>query len=185
MRVVDKQEIKIYKKEFFDKINSGRIFIYPTDTIYGLGCDATNQQAVGKLREAKERVSNPFSVIAPSKDWIKNHCEVTKDHLSLLPGPVTLILKLKNKNAIAGNVNNEMQTLGVRIPEHWISDVVSDLGKPIVTTSVNKQGEEFMVDLDSINSDIKGKIDFTIYEGEKIGKPSKIINTVSNEVIQR
>lgn len=185
MQTLDKQELEIYKSDFFDRVHSGKVFIHPTDTIYGLGCDATNFEAVQKLREAKERATNPFSVIAPSKEWIKANCEVDEKLLKNLPGPVTLILKLKNKSAIAKNVNNSMDTIGVRIPDHWISRFIKELGKPVITTSVNLQGEEHMTSLDNINPKIKGKVDFAIYEGEKIGHPSKIINAVENKVIER
>jgi tRNA threonylcarbamoyl adenosine modification protein (Sua5/YciO/YrdC/YwlC family) len=185
MQTLNKEELTIYRKDFFEKVNSGKVFIHPTDTIYGLGCDATSYDAVKRLREAKERASNPFSVIAPSKDWIKANCEVSEELLGNLPGPVTLILKLKNKNAVADNVNNGLATLGVRIPDHWISVFVKELGKPVITTSVNLQGEEHMTKIENINPKIKGKIDFAIYEGEKIGHPSKIINAVENKVIER
>lgn len=185
MRIVNKEELKIYRKDFLEKIHSGKLFVYPTDTIYGIGCDATSDFAVDKLREAKHRPSNPFSVIAPSKEWIKANCEVDEEHLNHLPGPVTLILKLKNKNAISGHVNNNMDTVGVRIPSHWISDFVSELGKPVITTSVNVQGEEYMTHMDNIHSEIKGKVDFAVNEGEIKGRPSKIINTLTNESIQR
>jgi len=187
MRILDKNElnnIKIRENIKFD-INTGSIFIYPTDTIYGLGCDATNQEAVANIRDAKDRNSNPFSVIAPSKDWIRRNCEVDEEYLNELPGPVTLILKLKNRSAIAENVNNGMDTLGVRIPEHWISDFVKDLDKPIITTSVNKQGENFITKLENTSSEIKSKVDFAINVGEIKGRPSKIINTLENKVIER
>ena len=98
MQVIDRNELKIYKQDFYKRIKSGKIFIYPTDTIYGLGCDATNAEAVKKIREIKERTKSPFSVIAPSKKWIKENCEITKKRaLWKLPGKYTIIFKLKNK----------------------------------------------------------------------------------------
>ncbi|MDP3640054.1 MAG: Sua5/YciO/YrdC/YwlC family protein, partial [Nanoarchaeota archaeon] len=64
-------------EEILQRIKDGAIFIHPTDTIYGLGCDATNGAAVRKLRELKQRPTNPFSVWVPSLTWIRKHCEVT------------------------------------------------------------------------------------------------------------
>lgn len=185
MKVIVKNEAKIYQNLYFDKLDEGHIFVYPTDTIYGIGCDATNKEAVAKIREAKDRAENPFSVIAPSKQWILDNCEISEGALNSLPGQVTLIVRLKNKDAIADNVSPGLDTVGVRIPKHWISDFVQGYEKPVVTTSVNKQGEQFITQIEDISSDIKGKIDFAINEGEIKGRPSTIINTIENNTIER
>lgn len=173
-----------------DKILKGAIFIHPTDTIYGLGCDATNSEAVKKLREIKSKFKKPFSVIAPSKKWIRDNCEVdenTEQWISKLPGPYTLILKLKDKNAIAKEVNLDLDTIGVRIIDHWFQTAASESNKPIVTTSANHVGENFMTSLENLNSEIKSKTDFAFYEGEKVGKPSTIVNlsNSSEEILNR
>jgi len=162
-----------------DKIIKGNIFIHPTDTIYGLGCDATNQKAVEKIREIKSRFTRPFSVIAPNKNWIRNNCEVDEkieEWLSKLPGPYTLILTLKNKDAIAKATNNGLNTIGVRMIDHWFQNAARDSNKPIITTSANHIGENYMTSIDNLKTDIKSKIDFIFYEGEKLGRPSTIID---------
>ncbi len=184
MRIVNKEEFALYQQEMLEYLQEGKLFVYPTDTIYGIGCDATNAEAVAKVRKAKERPSNPLSVIAPSKDWIKQHCEISEEQLQELPGPVTVVVKLKNPSVIAHNVSGN-QSVGVRIPNHWISNVIQAFGKPIVTTSVNKQGEMYAKDVDNIHEDIIGKVHIAISEGELIGSPSKIINTINNETIAR
>ena len=71
----------------------------------------------------------------------------------------------------------------MHLPE--IKDFVKELGKPVITTSVNLQGEEYMTSLENLNPKIKGKVEFAIYEGEKIGRPSRIINAVENKTIVR
>ena len=74
------------------QIKSGAIFIYPTDTVYGLGCNAEDIRAVKKLRQIKG-TDHPFSVIAPSKQWIQDRLNVKfPEFLEKLPGPVTLIM---------------------------------------------------------------------------------------------
>ena len=92
-----------------------------------------------------------------------------------------MILKLKNKDAIAHEVNNNMDTVGIRIPEHWFSEFVSELDIPIVTTSANIKGENFMTSLENLNPSIKSKLSFIIYEGEKKGSPSTIVNLSKDE----
>ena len=188
MKVFYKTELKENEAELAEKISKGAVFIYPTDTIYGLGCNALDQKAVQKIRILKERPTNPFSVIVPSKEWITENCIVTleaKSWISKLPGPYTLVLELKNKPAVAKNVNLEKDTVGVRIPNHWFSEVVQKLGFPIVTTSVNYSEKPFMTCLEDLDPVLKSGVDFIIYEGEKKGRPSKIINLVEGKVEER
>lgn len=175
----------ILERRDSEKIKSlilrGSVFIYPTDTIYGLGCDATNGGAVRELREIKEREEKPFSVIAPSKSWILENCVVKEDDLERLPGPYTLIARTRT-GCVADNVNVGMETLGVRIPDHWFSQLVREIGKPVVTTSVNLAGQKFMTTLEKLDPKIKAAVDFIVYEGPLEGKPSKIINLATGNV---
>ncbi len=183
-RLITKDECWLKPEEISREIEKGAIFVYPTDTIYGLGCDATSSRAVSKLREMKDRPKQAFSVIAPSKDWIVKNCEVSKEAeewVNKLPGPYTLILKLKNKKAISKEVNDGLDTVGVRIPKHWIAGLIRTLGRPIITTSANKVGKAFMTSLDNLDDDIKSKVDFIIYEDEKKGNPSTLINLAGDE----
>src|SRR3989338_7981503 len=189
MRVLSKGEFE--KEKYIIRTNlieNTPVFIYPTDTIYGLGCSALNKEAVEKIRNIKERKSNPFSVIVPSKEWIDENCiinENAKDWIKRLPGPYTLILKTK-KECVAKNVAPGLDTLGVRIPDNWFSNFVSEIDIPIVSTSVNKASEDFMTSLEDLDSEIKSMVDFIVYEGEKKGKPSRIIDLTDEEkVIER
>jgi len=108
--------------------------------------------------------------------------EKVEQWLNKLPGPYTLILKLNNQNYIAKNVAPNVDSIGIRFPDHWFTKFVQDLGFPLITTSVNKTGQEFMISLDNLNEDVKNKVDFIIYEGEKKARPSKIINIGTREV---
>jgi L-threonylcarbamoyladenylate synthase len=185
MRVLTKDDMLVEREHVEMQIKGGSVFIHPTDTIYGIGCDATNNDAVQKIRKIKDRNERPFSVIAPSKEWIKENCEVPKEGeewLEKLPGPYTLILKLKNKSAIAKQVNMGMDSVGVRIPNHWISQVAQEMDLPLVTTSANKTGGNFMTSVDDLHHDIKANVDFVVYEGEKKGKPSTIVHLEGEEV---
>ncbi len=187
MRVVTPDEFRQEQFHFYELIRNGAVFIYPTDTIYGLGCNALAEEAVRKIRKIKQRFKNPFSVIAPSKEWIGQHCltQETKDWKEKLPGPYTFIFKTK-KPCVASDVNAELMTLGVRIPNHWIATIIYELAFPIVSTSVNLTGQEFMTSLDDLDEQIKQHVDFIIYEGPKKGRPSIIIDyTKKAKVITR
>jgi L-threonylcarbamoyladenylate synthase len=175
------------EKKFIEKLAKS-VFIYPTDTIYGIGCNALDEKAVQRIRDIKLRESKPFSVIAPSKQWIHDNCIVNKqieEHLKKLPGPYTLVMKLKNKKTVASSVNMNLNTIGVRIPDHWLSEIITKLNFPIVTTSVNLSGQEHMTSLENLNYDIKKKVDFIVYEGQKNSKPSTVINCTAFEIIRK
>jgi L-threonylcarbamoyladenylate synthase len=181
MEIYNQDEFKLYKDQILDKIKNGAVFIHPTDTIYGLGCNAQDSEAVNKIRKIKQRYKQPFSVIAPSKDWIFNVCKCPNKAecdkwLMRLPGPYTLIISLNDKSVVAKETNNGLDTLGVRIPNHWFSAAAKESGVPIVTTSANITGDSFMTSIENLDDDIKNQIDFVIYEGEKKGEPSKIVD---------
>jgi L-threonylcarbamoyladenylate synthase len=189
MRVLSKEEFEQEKDIIRTQLREKDIiFIYPTDTIYGIGCNAQNKKAVEEIRKIKQRKESPFSIIAPSKGWILENCEVNekaKEWLAKLPGPYTLIFKTK-KSIVDENVAPKLDTLGIRIPDNWFSKFVEETGTPIVTTSVNKTGSDFMTSMDDLDNEIKSKVDFIVYEGIKTGKPSKIINLANNvEIIER
>ena len=188
MRVIEKEEYEERKDEIFAMISEGNVLIYPTDTIYGIGCDATNEDAVIKVRNIKERPEKPFSVIAPSKIWIRENCEVNEEAeewLKKIPGSYTLILKMKSDNNIAKSVNPGKQSIGVRIPDHWISKMVNELGKPIITPSANISGKEFMTSLENLDPKLKSMSRLCIYEGEKMGQPSTIVNLAEEDIKPR
>ncbi len=185
MEILTSTELRLRYNEILTKIADGAVFIYPTDTIYGIGCNALDKKAVEKVRKLKERYTSPLSVWVPSVKWIKDNCAVSKkaeEWLGKLPGPVTLILELKNKKAVADNVNMESKTIGVRIPNHWFGKVVADLGLPIITTSANRGGEPFMTSVEDLDENISIGVEFMIYEGEKKGRPSQIVDLSKKEV---
>jgi len=190
MEILTQAEFRLRKEEILQKIKEGAIFIHPTDTIYGLGCHAQNQKSVQKIRKLKERPDTPFSIWIPSLDWAEKNCswcQSTKciSWIGKLPGPYTLIAQLKNKKAIASNVNPKEETIGLRYPKHWFSQVVEELGFPIVTTSANRSGQPFMISLKKLDQDIEKGVEFIIYEGEKEARPSKIVDLSNGEVKER
>jgi tRNA threonylcarbamoyl adenosine modification protein (Sua5/YciO/YrdC/YwlC family) len=185
MKLISKTEFLVNKQEYLEMIRKGAVFIYPTDTIYGIGCDATNEKAVAKIRKIKERKDTPFSVIAPNIFWIKENCEVFgkgHDYLEKLPGKFTLIFALKQEGCVAKNVNPlDKTSLGIRIPNHWIAEVAKELDTPIITTSVNKHGESYLTDITKLPTDISNYVDFAIDEDKLEGTPSQVVSLVDGE----
>ncbi len=177
MEIVNKEEFLAQKRFIIRKLMEA-IFIYPTDTIYGIGCNAENKDLVTRLRMLKKRFGMPFSVIPPSKKWVEENCDVDKKAafwIGKLPGPYTLIMNLKNKKAVANNVNLDGKTLGVRIPNNWFSKIVTEMGVPVVTTSANVSGHNFLTCLDDLDPNLKKGVDIFIEEGVIEGRPSTLI----------
>ncbi|MFT4312978.1 MAG: L-threonylcarbamoyladenylate synthase, partial [Candidatus Woesearchaeota archaeon] len=141
MKIITKQEFREHMDGYASQVKSGSIMIYPTDTIYGIGCNALLDKSVSKIRELKDNPPNPFSVIVPSKEWIYDNCEVppeAEEWIAQLPGPFTLILPLKKNSFFSTSVSPNLDTIGIRIPDHYIREFVEKLGYPLITTSVNK-----------------------------------------------
>lgn len=188
MRTVSKDEFLLEAGNFLDSIKKGAVFVYPTDTIYGIGCNAMDSKAVKRIRDIKKRQDAPFSVIAPSKKWIIDNCHVSEEGsrwIEKLPGPYTLVFRLKNRNCVAKEVIPDTGSLGIRIPHHWTTRIASEIDAPIVTTSVNETGRMFMTSLDNMDPSITAKVDLIIDEGEKKGRPSNVVFLDKEEITIR
>lgn len=157
-----------------EEILSGKVFIYPTDTIYGIGCDATNVAAVERIKTIKGRDKDkPLSVIAPSIRWIEENLQVDCDLKQYLPGPYTIILKKNDKNFLSHVASGE--TLSVRIPNSKFTRDIQKAGVPFITTSVNLSGEPFAVSMRDIKEEIWDAVDLVIDIGELNGRPSTLV----------
>ncbi len=175
MKSTEEKVIKLNNIDFDLEFIKNKIVIYPTDTIYGIGCYALNSKLVRRIREIKLREQKPFSVIA-DKNWIRENCELNhlvERYLKKFPGKYTIIFKLKNKTSISHEVNNWKDTIGVRIPKHKIT---KHLPIPFVTTSVNFAGEKPITRIEDLPKEIKNKADIIIDEGTLDGSPSTVID---------
>ena len=154
-------------------LKRGEIIIYPTDTLYGFGVDATNSKAIKSLNLLKNR-SDPLSIILSSCNQIKNYGKLTKENKKLvnkiLPGPFTILINSIKSN-LSQLVYESSKYIGIRVPNHSFPiKIVEMLGCPIVTTSVNKKNQTPLNDIsiiekafpevnifkDKINIDSKG-----------------------------
>ncbi|HJX06179.1 MAG TPA: L-threonylcarbamoyladenylate synthase [Candidatus Nanoarchaeia archaeon] len=182
MRVINKDELK-HNPQLVDDIKNS-VFVYPTDTIYGIGCDATNEKLVERVRQAKKSFDQPFSIIIPNKNMIYEHCvtdDKTREWADKLPGPYTLIFHVKKK-FFGDNVNPKDNTIGIRIPNHWFYHYVKKMKVPIVTTSANITGQDFMTSLEDLDDEMKKKVDYVIYDGPINGRPSTTVNLAKEKV---
>jgi L-threonylcarbamoyladenylate synthase len=184
MQIYTKRDYEKKRPEILEKIKKGAVFIYPTDTIYGIGCDATNEKAVARIRQIKGNNTRPFSVMAPDSDWIRDNCDVAEkeeEWIAKLPGPYTLVFAVINKKAVAFNVS-KTDTLGVRIPANWATELSKLTKLPIVSTSANLSGGMYMTSIDDLNDEVRKSVDFIIDVGEISGRPSTVVDLAGEEL---
>lgn len=172
-------KIKDLKKE----ILAGKLFIYPTDTIYGLGCNAEDEASVNRIKEIKARdKEKPLSIIAPSISWIEKNFIVDCDLNRYLPGDYTLLLKKKNLNFLNWISSNDR--IGIRVPANKFTKNIQKAEVPFVTTSANLSGEPCALKLEDIKKEILNKVDYIIEADEKLsGIPSTLI--INGKEIER
>ncbi|MCR9287919.1 MAG: L-threonylcarbamoyladenylate synthase [Bacteroidetes bacterium] len=167
-----------------DTLKKGGVIIYPTDTVYGLGCDIFNQKAVEricrlrKLDPKKAHLSficNDISQISKYTQQIDN--EIFKLMKRNLPGPFTFILK--SNNAVPKLFKNNKRTVGVRIPDNLIvRSIIEEMGHPLLTTSLKSDDEilEYFTDPIDIHDDYKKLVDIVIDGGIGGNVPSTLID---------
>jgi L-threonylcarbamoyladenylate synthase len=192
-KVGEKRVSQLSPGEFFDlysaeRIAAGGVFVYPTDTVYGIGCDALNEKAVERVFEIKERDKNkPLSVAFSDVDDLLGFVYVDesdeKELREKLPGPYTFIVKNKS---IPRVVTGGLDTIGVRVPDHdRIRRIIKLAGRPIVTTSANPSGAPAVNSIQEIPDEFLKRVDFMIDEGVcGSGRPSRIINLVTGEKLR-
>lgn len=169
-------------------LRSGGIIIYPTDTVYGLGCDITNQKAVEKIIRLKGLKAKEahFSFICSDLSHIADFAKVSNPTFKLikknLPGPFTFILPGMNK--VPDYFISKRKTVGIRIPDNQISiEIVKALGNPIMTTSIKDDDDvvEYTTDPELIHERYQDIVDIVIDGGYGDNIPSTVVDCTTDE----
>ena len=139
----------------FCALDAGKIIVYPTDTLYSLGVDASNEKAINDLNKLKNR-SQPLSILLSTINEIKEYgyidSAIKTKIRTLLPGPYTLLLKSKENKKISPLIQGGSNLIGIRVIDiKFCNNLIAQLGRPIVTTSVNKHGMSSMTNIDEIS----------------------------------
>ena len=137
-------------------LENGEVIVYPTDTLYGFGVDATNTDAIHRLNRLKGRIQ-PLSIVLESVEHIHDFAEfkgeIEIEINNLFPGAYTVLLPAES-NELSPFVQNGSSNIGVRIPDHFFPvKLVKMLGKPIITTSINRHGNDPLNDVTQVEID--------------------------------
>ncbi|WP_294825249.1 L-threonylcarbamoyladenylate synthase [uncultured Flavobacterium sp.] len=170
----------------FEAIKNGGIILYPTDTVWGIGCDATNAEAVKKIYALKQREESKSMIVLMNSDRMMHNVfkeipEVAWQILDLSEKPTTLILD--NPRNVAPNIIAEDKTLGIRlVTEPFCYKLMERMKKPLVSTSANISGRPTPTSFKEIDHHILDGVDYIVnLHREKISaKPSAIIKLGNN-----
>lgn len=184
-------------KKAIEVLNNGGIILYPTDTIWGIGCDATNQQAVEKIYTLKQREdSKSLVVLAADLDMIAKYVKAIPEMaitlVEITDKPLTIIypdaITSSQGNGLAPNVVAEDNTVAIRVPMNdFCTQLIRTFRKPIVSTSANISGEKSPVHLKDVDQRISEAVDWTAvgsWDAGATGKASSIIKLGMNSEVK-
>ena len=173
-------------KEPAQIIKKGGIVIFPTETVYGIGTNGLDENAIQKLYEVKQRPLNkPISLLVNNIEMVekiaKNITEVEYKLMErFFPGPLTIILE--KRDIVPDILTSNTNTIGIRMPSGEIAKkLIEFAGVPIATSSSNISGRPSGTNITDIKKDFEGKVDCFIDNGEsELGIPSTVIRIIDN-----
>jgi L-threonylcarbamoyladenylate synthase len=174
-----------------DVLNKGGLILYPTDTVWGIGCDATNEKAVAKIYHLKKREeSKSMIILVGEENDILKYCDdispLIFDYIKGISNPLTVIYK-KAKN-LATNIINQDGSIAIRIvKDDFCKKLIQQFGKPIVSTSSNISGYPPPALFCDIDIEIKDRVDYIVQhrqDDQTAAKPSSIISINNDGTIQ-
>ena len=174
----------------YEVIKEGGIILYPTDTVWGIGCDATNAEAVAKIYKLKQRAETQSMIVLMNGEKMmynvfKNIPEVAWQILDLSEKPTTLILD--EPRNVAKNIIAADNSLGVRIvKEPFCFKLLERMKKPLVSTSANISGQPTPIAFKDINPEIIKGVDYVVklHQDKVAGKPSTIIKLTNDSQVK-
>jgi len=153
-------------KQALAVLKDGGVILYPTDTVWGLGCDATNEQAAEKINTIKGRSSDKSFIILLDTDtklqsYVTEIPDVAYDLIEYAENPLTIIFSgAKN---LAQNVINADGSVGIRVVKHdFCEQLIRQFRKPITSTSANLSGQPTPTSFDEISDKIKESVDYIV-----------------------
>lgn len=176
--------------ETIEHLKKGEVILFPSDTIWGLTCDATNAEAVERLIDLKGRTANKSFIVLVNSNRMVNQCigdipAVAWDMMDFAESPLTLVLD--KGQFVANNVINQDGSLGIRmVKQGAVEELLHRFNKPLVSTSANFSGEPSALSFQEINSKLKEKVDYIypLQQDSTNSKASKIVRIRNNGEVE-
>jgi tRNA threonylcarbamoyl adenosine modification protein (Sua5/YciO/YrdC/YwlC family) len=173
-------------KKAVEVLQDGGVIIYPTDTVYGLGCALSNKRGIDRIYEIKRRSrKRPLSFVCADLKDISRYARVSdfayKTMKRLLPGPYTFILEASR--LVPKTILPKRLATGIRVPDNQICiSLVRELGQPIISTSVSTEDGEVLSNPVEIKDKFGHTVDMIIDGGILVSEPSSIISLVDDTI---
>ncbi len=167
-------------------LQHGGVIVYPTDTVYGLGCNLMDQEAVRRVHFLKHQAtSKPFSFLCSDLKHISEYAKVSNQAFRLIkrliPGPYTFLLPATRMKSIPRIVVSKRKTVGIRVPDNNVCNaIIHALGNPIISTSVTTSTGEILTDPDRIQDLLGNQIDLILDGGVLPATPSTILDLTAD-----
>jgi tRNA threonylcarbamoyl adenosine modification protein (Sua5/YciO/YrdC/YwlC family) len=165
-----------------DMLKGGGVVIYPTDTVYGIGCSVENKEAIERIYLIKgQRKDKPFSFVCSDLTHISEYAHVSnaafKIMRRLIPGPYTFVLPAAKMKHLPKILVSKRKTVGIRVPDSRIAlRLVKEIGHPILSTSVVDENGSILHDPDEIIQLLHSRVDIILDGGPLISEPSTVID---------
>lgn len=173
-------------KELVENIKNGNLVIVPTDTVYGISADATNEEAVKKVFVAKQREKKPLIVMVSSIEMLKKYVKNINDLEQKLIDkywPNTLTILFEKSDILSNEVTCDSPLVGVRMPNNkLLIDVMNELKVPIISTSANISGNSVITSVDMIEPELKKYISYIYDDGVKTDVASTLVKVIGNKI---
>lgn len=174
-----------YINKAVEVLKQGGVIIYPTDTVYGLGCDIFNKEAVERIYSIKNEAGTKlFSFLCADLKDISKYAKVSdysyKTMKRLLPGPFTCVLPAARE--VPKKLWTKRKSVGIRVPDNEIArTLVKELGNPIISTSVTTRKGELLYDPEEIRYILNTQVDLMLASGVLNSKTSTIVDLTGDE----
>ena len=175
-----------YINKAVEVLKNGGVIIYPTDTVYGLGCDIFNKEAVERIYSIKNEAGTKlFSFLCADLKDIAKYAKVSnyayKTMKKVLPGPFTCVLPAARE--VPKKLWTKRKSVGIRVPDNEIARTLSkELGNPIISTSVTTRKGELIYNPEEIRYILNTQVDLMLASGVLNSDPSTIIDLCGDEV---
>lgn len=169
-------------------VESGGLVVYPTETVYGLGGDALNPEAVERVFAAKRRDrSDPVAMAVPDVETALAYVRVTDREMAFmrafLPGPITVVLE--RRAAVPPILAAGGDRVGIRVPEHDLAQRLLERAGPLTTTSANVTGHSSATRAGDIDPEIQEIAGIVLDGGEGSGEASTVVDVQADEIHRR
>ncbi|HUL44209.1 MAG TPA: L-threonylcarbamoyladenylate synthase [Bacteroidota bacterium] len=163
-------------------LRNGGVIVYPTDTVYGIGCSVFNTRAIERIYSIKEQDrTKPFSFICSDLSHISEYAKVSNSAFrlmkQLIPGPYTFILPASRLKQLPKSLISKRKTVGIRVPNNIIChELISALGHPILSASATDRNGNIVPDPDVIKDLYEHRVDLILNGGSSLLDLSTIID---------